>query len=1095
MAHTTASASRETAATPKAAKVQPQVKTVEKSRPIGTPVFLQRKGVGRGPNAVPNSVNQTLTGSGTPLDGGTRSFMESRFGRDFGGVRVHTGPIASGSAKAVNARAYTVGQNIAFDDGEYRPGTASGRLLLAHELAHTIQQLGFNANSDPLTIDTGANDPLEREADGAALAAMMGSKPKVRPGVGGNQLSRAGRDWSPDLLTQELANAGVVRVTEEFEDEQGDKAQAFDVGTFSLPGEKGYDPKVLEMWKERAAADALESTITGGLPDKLLLKQERPDTEALRKIWITKLGTDEDALIEEWNAQVSEATGKKGSLKNEFKPIVPGVQNAAHMDHIVELQLGGNNSTENLQVLDAKENMASGRTIYNGLKGKAQAIKKGLGKKSTGKIIVHYSAVEPGSYTFTEPSAYTIANKIEVKKPLKAMKDDFEKWEDFSITAGSTTKLKLQPGMADGTKEKKVQLRGDGAAPVNEAASTLIPGMLLNEFISKKNKKHKITGSFDNEKTRKTRIPFETKGEATPTFSVGQGGKLSLDGSSKKVKFYYPYLSEGTIKTLEMKPDGVAGTASLTPSIKLIKNVDLEFGPGHLAIVTKIDKKKIDPGIPGLRITDADILIDLYPEFKPSGRVSFEIGPAKKAFVDGFIEARLGADGFEAQGELNAHVPGLDEAKGDVFYKKQSGGAYGWNGFVDLKTSKIPRTKNVAVHAEFDPTGWGVSGTLTIAIPGKDQENEAVLTVKKQGDEWLFTGEATWKPPVEALDAVKLHLTYNISQDKLSGWGETGLTFKGLHGTITINYDDGAVWGEGAINFAKGKATGKLNVKMSRAHKISGDGTLTYDVTPKLSVTGKVKVDENQDVLIEGLLEYKEPIQLFPQIKGDKNLLTFEQNIPVPGLSLGPSVGVELKLTAALDAGFTINPAELQNIKVGGKIKPFDEHPDPSIFAHADFVCWAEVHITGTLGGGVALSILIAEVSGNLGVSATAQLDASIKSPVDLKYEQEKFSADIGFEAKLALAIILALKAWVIAKAGIGPFSVSTRWDWILGSYTYRPALAQAKLTLKKPLHYDSDAGFAAPSWDDFDFKGPELDPQDIIGSLFSNADEKKAED
>lgn len=1111
-AKTSTGTTTETAtAAPKPAKAAPAPRSAETARPSQTPVFLQRKcgcgscagsreedkllqrkGVGRGPASVPRSVSQTLAGWGAPLETGTRSFMESRFGRDFGGVRIHTGPIASDSAKAVNARAYTVGQHIAFDDGEYRPYTPEGQLLLAHELAHTIQQLGGLAGAGGLTMDSGTHDPMEQEADRAAAAAMLGGRPRVRPGVGGNQLSRAGREWSAEALTGKLKKAGVKNVTEPFKDKDGDTVQAFDVGTFTLPGEKGTDPTILAMWSERADNDALESTVTGGEPDKLLLKQERPDTEELRSIWITKLGTSEPALIGKWNNLVSQRHGKKSGLKEQFRPIVPG-EDTCHMDHVVELQLGGNNTTQNLQVLDAKENMKSGRTIYDGLKEKAQKIKGAIGTDALDKVIVHYSKVVPGAYKFSPKSCYAIAREIEANPP-KPDSDELSDWEDLTITAGSSATLKLPQGAKDGKYKDPVPLRGEDAKPVNQAASKLVPGMLLTAFNAGKTN-HTIDGTFDNDKGSKSRIPFDTAAGASLTFKVAADGKLTLTRPSKTVRFYYPYLSEGTIKTIELKPDGVAGTATLTPSIKLIKQVDLEFSPNHLAIVTKIDKKKIDPGIPGLRVTDAGILIDLYPDFKPSGRVSFEIGPAKKALVDGFIEARLGADGFEAQGRLNAHVPGLDEAQGDVFYQKQAGGAYGWSGSVDLKTSKIPRTKNVAVHAGFDPAGWTVSGTLTIAIPGKGEESEAVLTVQKKGDNWLFTGGATWKPPIEALDEVKLHLTYDITDDKLSGWGETGLSFKGLHGTIKINYDDGAVWGDGKIDFKKGKATGTLNVKMSRSHKISGDGTLTYDVTPKLSVTGKIKVDENQDVLVEGVLEYKEPISLFPQIKGDRNLLTFEQNIPVPGLSLGPDVGVQLKLTAALDAGFTINPAELRNVKVGGKIRPFDPGPDLSIIAHADFVSSAEAHITGTLGAGVALSILIAEVSGNLGVSATAQLNASIKAPVDLKYEQEKFSADLLFEAKLMLAIILALKAWVIAKAGIGPFSVKTRWDWTLAAYTYRPAFGQATLSLKKPLHYDSDSGFAVPGWEDFDFKGPELDPSDIVASLFRNVDPDKKED
>jgi hypothetical protein len=66
--------------------------------------------------------------------------MEARFGRDFSGVRVHADGPAAGSARAVNALAYTAGQNIVFGEAQYNPGIDGGRRLLAHELTHVIQQ-------------------------------------------------------------------------------------------------------------------------------------------------------------------------------------------------------------------------------------------------------------------------------------------------------------------------------------------------------------------------------------------------------------------------------------------------------------------------------------------------------------------------------------------------------------------------------------------------------------------------------------------------------------------------------------------------------------------------------------------------------------------------------------------------------------------------------------------------------------------------------------------------------------------------------------------------------------------------------------------
>jgi len=90
--------------------------------------------------SAPPIVRDALRSSGHPLDPSTRAFMEPRFGHDFGGVRVHTDALASQSAQAIRAQAYTVGNDVVFNHGHYAPETNTGRHLLAHELSHVLQQ-------------------------------------------------------------------------------------------------------------------------------------------------------------------------------------------------------------------------------------------------------------------------------------------------------------------------------------------------------------------------------------------------------------------------------------------------------------------------------------------------------------------------------------------------------------------------------------------------------------------------------------------------------------------------------------------------------------------------------------------------------------------------------------------------------------------------------------------------------------------------------------------------------------------------------------------------------------------------------------------
>lgn len=83
---------------------------------------------------------QTLRAGGEPLPGALRSFMEPRFGHDFGKVRVHTGSMASETARSINARAFTFGRDVVFGRGQFSPASADGRRLIAHELTHVVQQ-------------------------------------------------------------------------------------------------------------------------------------------------------------------------------------------------------------------------------------------------------------------------------------------------------------------------------------------------------------------------------------------------------------------------------------------------------------------------------------------------------------------------------------------------------------------------------------------------------------------------------------------------------------------------------------------------------------------------------------------------------------------------------------------------------------------------------------------------------------------------------------------------------------------------------------------------------------------------------------------
>jgi Domain of unknown function (DUF4157) len=103
---------------------------------------LQRKeGSAESMSVAPQIVYDVLNSSpGKSLDTDTRSFMESRFNYDFSGVKIHDSDLAAKSASSINALAYTSGNSIVFNSGQYNTSSDSGKKLLAHELTHVVQQ-------------------------------------------------------------------------------------------------------------------------------------------------------------------------------------------------------------------------------------------------------------------------------------------------------------------------------------------------------------------------------------------------------------------------------------------------------------------------------------------------------------------------------------------------------------------------------------------------------------------------------------------------------------------------------------------------------------------------------------------------------------------------------------------------------------------------------------------------------------------------------------------------------------------------------------------------------------------------------------------
>lgn len=177
---------------------------------------VQFKGREGGPRAANLQTIHSSLRQGAPLDSTTRGRMEHAFGHDFSHVRVHTDAAAAGLSSGLNARAFTVGGDVAFGAGEYRPGTLWGDALIAHELAHVVQQSGAPQDVAPLEIGGSHSNAMEDDADRSAVgvvAALWGgakgmfkemaknAMPRLRSGLG---LRRCSCDKAEETIRYRL---------------------------------------------------------------------------------------------------------------------------------------------------------------------------------------------------------------------------------------------------------------------------------------------------------------------------------------------------------------------------------------------------------------------------------------------------------------------------------------------------------------------------------------------------------------------------------------------------------------------------------------------------------------------------------------------------------------------------------------------------------------------------------------------------------------------------------------------------------------------------------------------------------------------------
>lgn len=1052
---------------------------------------LQRKEAGAGTPAVPASVGSVLASPGVPLDSGTRATMERGFGTDLGGVRLHNDAAAGESARAVDAHAYTVGNDIAFAPGKYDPHSEGGQRLLAHEIAHTVQQGGLQRAAATSLEVSPAYSAAEAEADRAADAVMAG-RGAPRLGPTGPTVARAPATpkgassdsdddvWAGlDKTKLTASGKGGADVESILAPPGGEGDPIYVIRELPVPEIKGAD--ALKLYQDAAKAGTLMATYDVS-QDAVSVKQDHIDTDLMAALWLQKVGWTPGAAAGNW----STVTGDK--KKAEFEARIG--KRLCYYDHVIELQLGGSQASDNVQLLDQRPNSSSGSTLRQDVARRARIIKAAHNKGKKKPRIVTMKFARAAGATVEKDFSVKGKSCLDLDKAARGLQATAP---DTAGAAGAAnTKILYGERGSDIYLAPNAPTSLGSGAKTNVGVIKLIPGFLLDTYVPGKKgdtveaepdvdtlvRSGKAKSSIALVVKSSPKVFLDAKNAEAPSDKGLAQKQLKFNKMENKLlKFYYPGLSEGELKlNYDEKAGDLTGKGGKFKSDKpILKDLDLglELTPDVLAVIAKASPKSLS-FMPGGTVKRADLRVSLLPELGGKGTIEVAFGH----YATAAVAVTVNAQGIQAEGDLALHIPRLDTAAGKVQYRDGS-----WSGSFDVAVSsaKIPGFQSASLHVDFAGGKVSPHGTVNLRL----LDTDVALRASLEGDAWLFAASVP-RLKIPGLDGpISVDVVY--SRGKLVATGQNAsFTFGKWNGTLKkLTYEDGRLSGSGSVTVGKpeDRVSGTINATLLPSGKWTADGTVSVRIKEGLVATVGIQIDEAQKVHVMGMLRF--PDYEIPKTKfGNhyrKDLATL--SFPIVGISVGPkTIGFSFDITAFVTAYWQIGPATLKDTTLKAEFDPFEEQTNYDLEGHTKLAVPMDLRFGAGIEGAFSLDLLIA--SGSFGVDATATLGVQAESALEgtLAYRNGNFSLDSKASITAHPYLTLNLDAFVRAKvAGFDPYEHT----WPLKAWKFDSGF---DIGVSAPIKYDAEKGLQLPGVSDVDVKFPDISLSDLMHKMVKHA-------
>ncbi len=1025
-------------------------------------------------------------GAGGGLPKAVEDEMSARFNQDFSGVHIHTDKEAGELCTETNARAFTVGNDIFFAPGEFAPDSDAGRELLAHELTHVVQQGGAVQRRIQREPATGPGDSKKKTGKGTLK--------------NGNQL------FIPQLILPKKPG---------MEEKFGSNTN------WKLPPEKEARGDQSADWINGIKGKAKKDKLTPLLGNDNTL----PDTDGGPARFALKLGASNSYVI-----------GTDAEIFD--KVTLPwwdtgGTPHTFHVDHILELQLGGSaTDTSNFQLLDASANTSSGIRTKNAIdKAIRDAVPpevEGSGtvpddlakkipkskKSSKASSNAADSAAAPATAATPGNPAATPA-KDDAMTAVKGKYEIIFETVDFSGAIGGKPNVKwLFDSVAD--MQHLAPLTKATASNAKELYETdslrLFPRPGAGVLFTPKLEGEPGSETFKGGEWGKLTVGGGTfdRNAGTGTVNIGINGKnVSADGQTG-----LSFASIGSPTLCAITPGQVAAAfrtkfkaKSLSPIV--LNNADLDASANFVGGGTlTIDGIPILAGVTlDVSIVGGDIVFSKTfstDEFDIKGPIQLDsssltlsAGAATPIQADGQVDFHIGelakgqlngsatANGFKLGGQLDVEK-NLFTGSGRVDYDSNTGMKA--SGTLGLKPGALKGVKKASFTLAYDDAKGAIdfSGNADLSVPGFKGATLAA-TADQEGNISL-AGEATLSETIPRIKAGKLNVSAQKKGDNwdLGGGGELEPDLSGLDSSakLALTYGDGILNGKLTAAYARGMLAGNVNLNAKAAigdgggeaepMKVWGGGKVDVKAAPWLKATVGLTLDEKGEITVAGELGLPSSLEIFPRKEINKSLFSVATQVPIV-----PGIVAEVGGNLTANAG--IGPGKLDQLKVGIEYNP-DQEQNTRIFGSVHLNVPADAGLRLGARAGIGLGITGASATGGLELGGTLGIDGAAEASANVNWTPTtgldiKTEGYIHAEPKFKFDV-----SGYVAVTALGVSVYDNRWE--LAAYEVGSNL---KLGARFPINYKEGQDFKV-SLEDVKFEVPDINPSAMIDQVIGAA-------